>query len=928
MTFFKMAAIHGSMSQFDKKSDDWRSYLERFNHYCSANGVADDKKRAVLFSVCGAQMYNLIRGIVSTDESFDVIVAAVTKHCSPPPSSIVQRFRFNTRIRATNESVADYVAVVRQLTEFCEFGDTVDNMIRDRLVCGINDDRIQRRLLAEPKLDFAKALQLALAMESAALDSKKLSISAPAQPVYYESSPSTSNAPRQPSTAPSSRFSVVCWRCGGQHYAPSCKFREAVCNFCKKRGHIAKVCRSRSGSSSLGSAQRPKATVPSTNYVEVEASESEQEGDTFDSSYSLFTISDRTSEPFTAKVSINDVDLLMEIDTGASLSILSGAKYQELLQKGAQLPLEPSQVSLKTYTGESLNVLGSIRATVKFEGQVNELSLLVVVGNGPALLGRNWMSKFKVTPSIFHVAVPDRLEQLLDKFAPVFGSDLGCLKGIEAKVYVDPQVKPKFFKPRSVPYMWKEKIEVELQRMVKQGILTPVKFSQWAAPIVPVCKEDGSIRLCGDYKVTINQALKMESYPLPRIDDIFAALEGGVKFTKLDLSQAYLQLPMEEASKEFLTINTHKGLFQFNRLPFGVSTAPAIFQRAMDSLLQGLKGVSVYIDDILVTGSSIEDHLHDLEVVLGKLNEAGLKLKRSKCVFLAESVQYLGYIIDQQGLRPMEEKVQAIKEAPSPGNITELRAFLGILNYYSKFLPNLATVLAPLYKLLHKDTKWFWGEEQRQAFQEAKEMLQSDALLVHYSSEKKLLLACDASPYGIGAVHSHIDDNNVERPASRSLTKAEKAYSQLDKEALAIVFGVKKFHSYLVGRSFVIQSDHQPLYHLFHQNKPIPPMASARLQRWALTLSAYQYQIHYKPGKQLSNADALSRLPRPLSTSSDRLPGELVQLLNFVSSTQLSVENIKLWTSRDPLLSRVKTFVTSGWSMIATFDLSFLDKRN
>lgn len=279
MTFFKMAAIHGSMSQFDKKSDDWRSYLERFNHYCSANGVADDKKRAVLFSVCGAQMYNLIRGIVSTDESFDVIVAAVTKHCSPPPSSIVQRFRFNTRIRATNESVADYVAVVRQLTEFCEFGDTVDNMIRDRLVCGINDDRIQRRLLAEPKLDFAKALQLALAMESAALDSKKLSISAPAQPVYYESSPSTSNAPRQPSTAPSSRFSVVCWRCGGQHYAPSCKFREAVCNFCKKRGHIAKVCRSRSGSSSLGSAQRPKATVPSTNYVEVEASESEQEGD-------------------------------------------------------------------------------------------------------------------------------------------------------------------------------------------------------------------------------------------------------------------------------------------------------------------------------------------------------------------------------------------------------------------------------------------------------------------------------------------------------------------------------------------------------------------------------------------------------------------------------------------------------------------------
>ena len=178
--------------------------------------------------------------------------------------------------------------------------------------------------------------------------------------------------------------------------------------------------------------------------------------------------------------------------------------------------------------------------------------------------------------------------------------------------------------------------------------------------------------------------MRAESYPLPKIEDLFAALEGGTRFTKLDLSQAYLQLPLEDASKQFLTINTHKGLFQFNRLPFGVSAAPAIFQRAMDSLFQGLKSVSVYIDDILVTGSSIDEHLSNLDKVLAKLKEAGLRLKRSKCIFLAERVKYLGYIIDQHRLRPTEAKVQAIKEAATPSNITELRAFLGIVNYYSK----------------------------------------------------------------------------------------------------------------------------------------------------------------------------------------------------------------------------------------------------
>ena len=497
----------------------------------------------------------------------------------------------------------------------------------------------------------------------------------------------------------------------------------------------------------------------------------------------------------------------------------------------------------------------------------------------------------------------------------MFKDELGLVEAAPAKIHVDSTTQPIFCKPRSVPYALKGRIEQELERLEGAGVIEPVQFADWAAPVVPVVKKDRSIRICGDFKVTINRATKVDSYPLPKVEDLLASLGGGKTFTKLDLAHAYQQIPLEENSKQYVVINTHKGLYRYNRLPFGVSSAPAIFQRTMEGILRGIPKVCVYIDDILITGATEQEHLRTLDKVLTRLAEAGLKLKQAKSSFLRPSVEYLGHNISAEGLRPTKEKIRAIQEAPAPCNVSQLRSFLGLLNYYGKFLPNLSSILAPLHRLLHKKTVWKWTSEQEKAFQEAKALLTSPCLLVHFDADRELLLACDASPYGVGAVLSHRMDDGTEKPiafASRTLSSAEKKYSQLDKEGLAVVYGVKKFHQYLFGRHFEILSDHKPLQHLFSEHRPVPVLASARIQRWALTLSAYSYSIAYKPGDNNSNADGLSRLPLPEAPSEVPLPGETILLMETLQEP-MSAKQIKDLTARDPLLSSVRQMVLKGW---------------
>lgn len=335
----------------------------------------------------------------------------------------------------------------------------------------------------------------------------------------------------------------------------------------------------------------------------------------------------------------------------------------------------------------------------------------------------------------------------------------------------------------------------------------------------------------------------------------------------------------------------------------------------MDSIFQGVPNVCVYSDNLYITGKNNAEHLQTLNRVLKMASERGLKINKEKCQFMLNEIKFLGYRLSREGLRPQNEKTNAIKNAPKPENMQQLRAFLGLINYYGKFIGNLSNTLSPLYRLLQKNVPWHWGKKQDECFQAAKDILSSETLLVHYDPEKSLVLICDASPDGVGTVLAHQDEHG-ERPiafASRSLNKAEKNYSQLDREGLALIFGVKKFHKFLYGRHFTMVTDHKPLLGLFGEHKSLPEHASPRVQRWAITLTAYDYQLKYRPGTE-NSADALSRLPLKGKTqNSDYIPEEIEMLFNVIENSSVNANDVAIETNKDECLRRVYEYCLYGW---------------
>lgn len=890
----------GKLEAFDASTTEFAEYQERVLLYFLANDVAEVKRPAVFLTSCGTTTYSLLRSLLAPtkpgEATLTAIFAALNGHFKPRVSEVVASFKFFSRRRQEGESVNDYVAALNKLVDDCNFTTMRDRMMRDQIVSGINDTGMQTRLLESENLNLESAKQLIIAMEAARKDAHALCPQAASAGAVE-----TTNFVEPPRRNAGNAVERGCDRCGDKHQTSRCRHRTSTCFKCGRQGHIARACRA--------APTGPKNRRDSRSVHQMDDLQEAQADVDECTMWSLRTTGPR---PMQIEAIVNDVPLVMELDTGASVSIIGEHKFNTLFPG---TPLEHSDVRLKSYSGELSSVLGKITAAAKVGTRESTLPLFVAKGTCPTLLGRDWMEAFKITITKPEgVNAVKSVTSLVEQFSEVFSETLGTLQGVSAKIILKEGSKPKFFKARPVPFALRDRVVEELQRMQREGIIRPVKTSQWAAPVVPVVKQDGRVRLCGDFKITINPATVSENYPIPRIEELFAKLSEGAKFTKLDLKDAYQQVQLDAQSQELVTINTLKGLFQFTRLPFGVVSAPALFQREMDNLLGDLPQVAVYFDDILVTGANDEDHWKNVCQVLGRLQEAGLRLKLAKCEFMKERVEYLGHIITRRGLHPSPKNVEAVLLAPKPQDVKSLQSYLGLINFYRKFIPRLSAVLHPLNRLLVPDVPWTWTSDEEEAFSQSKSLLASADTLAHFDPKKSTVLVTDASPYGLGAVLAQREASGEERPiafASRSLIPAERNYSQLDKEALAMVFGVTRFKQYLWGRSFEAATDHKPLLGLLAADKPIPESCSPRILRWALFLSGYDYTLKYRPGGQIPHADGLSRLPLPTSEFRVECPPEVFMLQGCYPRV-LSAHAVAAATSRDPCLSQLRASLWTG----------------
>ena len=916
------------LEPFNPATDAWGEWEERLHYFLECNGIqGESRKRATLLTVCGKDAFSLICSLISpsktSEKSFDELLQVIRDHKEPKPSVIVSRFKFNSCHRAAGQSVAEYVSLLRKATEHCCFGTTLDERLTEQFVCGIRDSRMQRRLLSEASLDFNSAQKICLAIEASSRDAHLISGAAE---VVSEVRDVRSQG--SPPGRPVSR----CWRCGGRsHAADACRFASYKCHNCSKVGHLSKMCTARK------TAARSRRSEHRTNVVET-ADEWEAglpPADDFSGQQHHQQQQEQVCRaeavhrvsvpPITCRVHFQGTDVNVEIDTGSSVSLIGQDTYARLSRKPV---LRSCPSRLKAYTGQFIPVLGEFKTDVLYEGKLyRSLTVVVVKGARANLLGRDWLRVIPVNWQAVHAVRSSPLQNLKEKHRHLFEPGLGELKDVKVRLDIDRTVPPRFCKARSLPYVFKEKVEAQLQRDIDSGILEEVQNSSWAAPIVPVLKKDGSVRVCGNFKITANRAVRLDRYPLPQVPDLFATLAGGTVFSKIDLAQAYNQLVIHEDSRDILTINTSRGLLRFSRLPFGINSSVGIFQREIEKVLQGIPDVIVFLDDVLVSGKTQDEHLKTLEKVLCRLENAGLKVRADKCRFLVPQVEYLGHVVNKHGISPTAEKTEAIRSVPAPRNVSELKSFLGLLTYYSRYLPARAEKLAPLYDLLKKDRDWVWGPEQQGSFHWAQRVLTSDSVLAHFDAAKEQILVCDASSRGIGAVLAQRDVDGAERPVgyvSRTLSSSEQKYSQLEREALAIVFAVEKFNQYLMGNRFILVTDHKPLVVLFGEHKDIPAMASARIRRWALKLSAYQYSIQFRRTEDMGNADSLSRLPLPVTDDSAK-----EDLVLLVESSVFDARQVARLTARDPVLSRVMNLVQKGgWPEVTDAVLKpFSEKR-
>ncbi|KAB0793260.1 hypothetical protein PPYR_12880 [Photinus pyralis] len=588
-------AFLGNIEQFNTAAPEtWNIYVQRVKFYLEANGVTDaGKKRAVFLSVCGEQTFQIARSLCIPNEladtSFDRLIDLLSTHFNPKQSEIVQRFLFNKRNQKEGETVSAWVAELRKIGGLCNYGVELERQIRDRIVCGARNEALQRRLLSEPNLTFQMAFDTATATENAASQVVELR-KVPGQSEINKTEVHKESTP------------MKCWRCTANHDPTACRWKDADCRFCSKKGHIERACLSRRNRGNGNKANEGKRVSAAQNSSRGRSNERDHKtgqhqvksepptnSDDGEDDYYYFGLHNvgRGEAPYRVLLSVNDRQCEFEIDSGASFTVMAQSCFERLFA-GDTPRLNNIQLSLRDWQKKDIAILGECEVRVSFNKHSKTLPLVVTKGDNISLLGRNWFEALGIKLSMNAVATVDtNIERVLQQFSDVFDNNLGNFRGKPVKLEIDSTVRPIRLKARNVAFALRPKIEAEVEKLIRQGILEPCENPTWTTPIVPVVKSDGSIRICADYKCTLNKALQDDPYPMPTTQEIIAALNGAKVFAKLDMAQAYQQLKVDDESAKLQTIITQRGTYMVRRLCFGIKVAPQIFQRFINDRLAG-----------------------------------------------------------------------------------------------------------------------------------------------------------------------------------------------------------------------------------------------------------------------------------------------------------------------------------------------------
>ena len=594
------------------------------------------------------------------------------------------------------------------------------------------------------------------------------------------------------------------------------------------------------------------------------------------------------------------------MDTGASATALPTALAQKL-----NLKISPSKADVRSAGNYALKVTGVAKVRLEMDNRVIEDLVYVIKNLKRPLLGKPTIKKLELLH--FIDSVEDESTGWSKEFPKLF-TGLGCMQS-EVKVTLDQTVTP-FAQavPRRVPAARKAPLLAELQRMEKMKVIEKVEEpTDWCSPVLVVPKKNGAIRVCIDF-TRLNKAVKREYHPLPTTEETISELGKAKYFTKLDANSGYWQMRLSEESQKLTTFITPFGRFLCKRLPFGISSAPEIFQREMQKILLGVDNVVCQMDDILIYSETLDDHKTKVREVLAKLQAAGITLNKEKCQFSCTEVKFLGHLINEDGIQADPEKTSAIRDFATPTSQRQLRRFFGLVNYLGKFSAKLAQLTPNLRQLLG-DKDWYWSTQLQQEFNDVKEEMLKSPTLASFDLNAETMISTDASSFGLGAAVLQKTDDGW-KPiayASRSMSPTEQRYAQIEKEALAMCWACEKFQYYLVGRQFIAETDHKPLVSVLGDKELA--LLPLRIQRFRLRMMAYSYTVCYTPGEKLVVADALSRAPLS-SIGKYNDSAEKVLLNEMIESMPISsnrLDRIKASMLEDETGVTLLKYITEGW---------------